>query len=345
VTDPVTGAAITRRPLEVDVSTAVQCAGARLGGWVCAPATPDPARPPVVLACLAGGTCSTGYWDLEVEGRADYSMAAYLASRGFVVVAFDHLGIGASSPVDDIYRVTPTIAAVAQAAALDAALRALRADLGDCTAVGVGHSMGGMILTVLQHDYGLFDAIAVLGHGGDGLPDVLTAEEAALHVDRPYPEVEADIVALARTRFGPDATVPSKRPVPRTRPVPGSFLLPDVPDDVRAAFVAQQVPQVFSCGLTSMIPGSTDAHKAAIDVPVFLAFGDHDLTGNYVGNLARYESTDDRTVFVLRGSAHCHNQATTRLQLWDRLAVWARGVDEGVSAQRLGDRGRSPGFS
>jgi pimeloyl-ACP methyl ester carboxylesterase len=287
---------------------------ARLGGWVLEP----PGPPLAVLACLVGGTCTTAYFDLPIPG---YSMAEHLAARGFVVVAFDHLGLGASERVDDLYRVTPTVAAAAQAEAIGEVL----ASYADVPAIGVGHSMGGMLLTVLQHDRVLFDAVAVLGHGGDGLPEVLSDDEASLRVDRPYPEVEHDIEALARVRFADDS------PVPRKRPAKGPFLLPDVPDAVRDAFVAQQVSNLFSCGLTSMIPGATDTHKAGIDVPVFLAFGDHDLTDDYEGARAKYTGAPGTELFVLPGSGHCHNQANTRVQLWDQLANWARSVSQ-VSA-------------
>jgi pimeloyl-ACP methyl ester carboxylesterase len=284
----------------------------RLGGWVRAPER----EPVAVLACLAGGTCTTAYFDLRVPGLPGYSMAEHLVGLGFAVVALDHLGLGASDEVDDLYAVTPTVAAAAQADALGALL----ARFEGVPAIGVGHSMGGMLLTVLQADHAAFDAVAVLGHGGDGLPEVLTADESAVAVDRAYAEIEPDIEALARVRFGPDS------PVLRKRPTKGPFLLPDVPDAVREAFVAQQVSNLFTCGLTSMIPGATDGPKAAIDVPVFLAFGDHDLTDDYEGARAKYTAATEVELFVLPGSGHCHNQASTRVQLWDRLAGWAEQV-------------------
>jgi pimeloyl-ACP methyl ester carboxylesterase len=315
-------------PLEIDVSDAVPFPGTHhLGGWICAAPPLDHDRTTVVVSCLAGGTCSTGYYDLQVEGLADYSMARHLAARGLVVVAFDHLGIGASSRADDVFLVTPRVAAAAQ----DHAFREVAARLGDgtlvaglapvteLTTVGLGHSMGGMILTVQQALHGTFDAIAVLGHGGDGLPGVLTDDELHVRTGRGPDELERAIVALARTRFG---TTPA---VPRKRPVPASFLLPDVPDVVRAAFIAQQAPLLFSCGLTSMIPAASDDVKATITAPVFLAFGDHDLTDEYEASLAKYRSANDATLFVLAGSAHCHNQAGTRAVLWDRIAAWTTG--------------------
>ena len=95
---------------------------------------------------------------------------------------------------------------------------------------------------------------------------------------------------------------------------------------MRAAFVAQQTDLIFSCGLTSMLPFATDRDKAAITVPVFLGFGEHDLTQDFAGSVGRYGSSNDITLYVLPGSAHCHNQSALRTDLWDRLAHWARGL-------------------
>jgi hypothetical protein len=75
-----------------------------------------------------------------------------------------------------------------------------------------------------------------------------------------------------------------------------------------------------------MIPGSTDAEKAAVDVPLFLAYGDGDLTRNFTGAFARYGRVTDATLFVLENSAHCHNQATTRAALWDRMDRWVSSL-------------------
>ena len=75
-----------------------------------------------------------------------------------------------------------------------------------------------------------------------------------------------------------------------------------------------------------MIPGSTDAEKATVDVPLLLAYGDGDLTRNFSGAFARYACASDATLFVLHDSAHCHNQATTRAVLWDRMDRWVRSI-------------------
>ena len=38
---------------------------------------------------------------------------------------------------------------------------------------------------------------------------------------------------------------------------------------------------------------------------------------------AYYPRSHDVTLYVLRNSAHCHNFASTRTQLWDRIGLWA----------------------
>jgi pimeloyl-ACP methyl ester carboxylesterase len=234
-------------------------------------------------------------------------MADYLATRGAVVVALDHLGVGASSPVDDIFLVTPRVLAAVH----DHALRAIRKRIdGNLFTVGLGHSMGGMIATVQQARHRSFHALAVLGHGGDGLPQFIDG------TSRPAGDALHDLLPeLARARA-------ASPPADGRRLPPNSFFLPDVPRAVRDAFLGQQGDLLSSCGLASLIPGSVDAEKAAVDVPLFLGFGDHDLTDDYPGSLARYRSVADATLFVLRGSAHCHNQAVTRTLLWDRIISW-----------------------
>jgi alpha-beta hydrolase superfamily lysophospholipase len=317
---------LTTTAVSVDVSECVPFPGTfTLNGWVRASSTrTSPA--PILLCCLAGGKCSTGYFDLQVEGYPDYSMADYLAARGFIVAAFDHLGVGGSSPVDDLFLVTPRLASAVNDDAHRAVVGGLVSGtlvpgvppLPDLVPIGVGHSMGGMLLGVQQARHATFAAVAVLGHGV-GLPTVLTGEELSCAHDGTIGE-EA-VVRLARTRFAAPVA-PAASPPP-----PGSFLPADLPEPVRAAFVAQQTELLFSCGLTSMLPGSTDREKAAITAPVFLGFGEDDLTTDFMGCVARYTATNDISLFVVPGAAHCHNQSARRTMLWDRLAHWARGCN------------------
>jgi pimeloyl-ACP methyl ester carboxylesterase len=316
-------------------------------GWVIGRLDDEPS-PQTVFYCLAGGRCSTSYFDFQVDGHSGYSMAEYLARLGSVVISLDHPGIGSSTPVDDIFALTPSLVAAAHALAVgDIAVRLeeglLASDLGPVGVskiVGLGHSMGGMIAVVQQARYSSFDALAMLGHGGDGLPTLLTEAERAV-VDGPFETVEDRITDLARKRArpesagpegtlpesaGPEGTLPESAARPRRLPA-GSFFASDVPRSVRDAFVAQQTELLHTCGLASMLPGATDRDKAVIDVPVFLAFGDQDLTTDYRAGLSRYSSVTDATLVTVSPSGHCHNQSSSRTTLWDRLDRWAGALN------------------
>src|SRR5437762_3526342 len=61
---------------------------------------------PVVVVAYPGGTYTWRYYHLEVPGRSGYSFAQHLAASGCVVVACDHIGIGASSPVPSAEALT-----------------------------------------------------------------------------------------------------------------------------------------------------------------------------------------------------------------------------------------------
>jgi pimeloyl-ACP methyl ester carboxylesterase len=79
-------------------------------------------------------------------------------------------------------------------------------------------------------------------------------------------------------------------------------------------------------GLTSMIPGSVDREMAAVDVPVFLALGEHDIAGDPHAIPACFTGCRDFTLFVLPGTGHNHNVAPDRELLWERFVVWARAA-------------------
>jgi pimeloyl-ACP methyl ester carboxylesterase len=229
------------RALEVDVSGVAGLPGTHvLRGWLREPSSiwPEPRTP--LIYCLAGGRCTTAYFDLHADGLAGWSMADYLAARGAIVVALDHLGVGASSPVDDIFLVTPRVLAAVH----DHALRIIRKRVdGNLFIVGLGHSMGGMIATVQQSRHRSFDALAVLGHGGDGLPQFIDG------ASRPTGDALHDrLPELARAHA-------ASPPADGRRLPPNSFFLPDVPRAVRDAFLGQQSELLPSCGLASLIPG------------------------------------------------------------------------------------------
>ena len=198
-----------RSTVEVDVSDVVPLPGRHVvRGVALAPSNPSPARSPtLVWCCLPGGNCTSNYFDLRIDGdHTSYSMAAHLADAGSVVLALDHLGTGASSPVDDSFLVTPEVLATANHAAFTALLGRLRQGslvpgLGPVVAavpIGLGHSMGAMITIIGQARFGTYAAVANLGGGGGGLPQYLH-DPRWVTWDRE--QLRASLVALARQQF------------------------------------------------------------------------------------------------------------------------------------------------
>ena len=79
------------------------------------------------------------------------------------------------------------------------------------------------------------------------------------------------------------------------------------------------------CGLGSMLKCAAPDVKL-IDVPVFVGYGERDITGNARATGDALASCPDISLFELPGSGHNHNVAPNRTDLWDRLGVWASTV-------------------
>jgi len=260
---------------------------------------------PVVCCCLPGGGMSRGYFDLRVPAElGNFSMARHLVDRGFVVVTLDPPAVGDSDTPDDGYTLTPDVVAAVDARAFEQVV----AQWPDAFRVGVGHSAGALLTVVQQARHGTYHALGLLGYGNGGHERfALTSEER---------EQAGGIVELTRERFG--------RPLPRGSTATSDFLLGgmDVPSDALDALGSVKSCLLAVVGLVSMIPGSTAAEMAAVDVPVFLGLGEHDIAGDPHGIPAFFTGTNDVTLFVLPGTGHNHNVAPAREVLWDRLATW-----------------------
>jgi pimeloyl-ACP methyl ester carboxylesterase len=278
-----------------------------------------------VLVCFPGGGMNRRYFDIPVPG---YSMAAYLADRGHLVVLMDHPGLGDSDVPDDPWQLTPRAVAEIDAyavAQLGATLAAggVAPDLPAAPAglpvrtIGVGHSMGAMLVAGQQAAAKPYEGLALLGHSGYGLPQVLTPAELA-YAGRPE-ELREAIEGLTRARFG--------RPLTGSATSVSEWLTGDgVPDEVIAAMSVTSAPLLTMSGLTSMIPGSLEPEMASITVPVLVAVGEHDIVGPTDRLADDLPAAQPVTVAVIPGASHNHNVAPTRQLLWDALADWLVSV-------------------
>ncbi len=148
------------------------------------------------------------YFDLPEEVPGGWSMARHLVeSYGVAVAAIDHLGVGDSPPPEDPYTLTPRVVAAVNHHVTEQVVALLGGGAVDdeppfspTTLVGLGHSMGAMLVVHQQARHRTFAGVALLGFGAAGLPEHLDEDEAA-YAGRPD-ELELALPALVASRFG-----------------------------------------------------------------------------------------------------------------------------------------------
>jgi hypothetical protein len=86
------------------------------------------------------------------------------------------------------------------------------------------------------------------------------------------------------------------------------------------------------CVVAMMSRGYVAEEAASVDVPVFLGFGERDVSEAPHNEPTMFPRATDITVFVVPQMAHMHNFASTRRLLWERSLDW---VDAIVHAHRI----------
>jgi alpha-beta hydrolase superfamily lysophospholipase len=155
--------------LSFNVDACIGGTTATQAAWLFAPA--DPGRAKAVLVCLAGGSYDKHYWHLEVPGQPRYSFAEHMQALGYVVVAVDHLAVGDSTDPDASHELgLPLLASGDALVAKQVRERLMTGTLqpglpGGLPLIGVGHSMGACLTTMVQADSDVYDAVVLLGYG------------------------------------------------------------------------------------------------------------------------------------------------------------------------------------
>jgi pimeloyl-ACP methyl ester carboxylesterase len=284
---------------QIDVSGRVGLPGTlETAVTVCAPdVVPDACA---LISCFPGGGYSRAYFDFHRPELPGPSQAEFHVARGRIVVTCDHIGVGDSSlPDPDV--ITFEHLAAANHATVEEVVRALRvgtidtriAPIAPRVVVGVGQSMGGCIGIVQQARHRSFDALAVLGYSG-----------ARMHLPEPPPGVDA-----LRHAFHWDEE-------------PASLVDADLggaSQPWRSATMPSCVPLMAQSGLVA-----DDARQ--VDVPLFLAAGERDVIEDLYTEPEAFRASRDITLFRLDRSAHMHNFAPTRAELWSRLDAWVTGL-------------------
>jgi pimeloyl-ACP methyl ester carboxylesterase len=298
----------------------------RQGAWLFLPERPADAQ--AVLLCLAGGCYDKHYWHVEVEGHPAYSFGEHMAALGFVVIAVDHLGIGESTdPISSGPLGLELLAAGDAEVARQVRERLRRGELHDAlppgptvALIGVGHSMGACLTPMVQATAHPYDAVVLLGYGVQ-ITNVYDDKADAADLEQRIQQTLELSCQLAGAK-------PSDSHIigPRTY-LAELFYAGEVPPDVIQADTAVQSRVPLRAAAEVTTPGMVEHYAPQVDVPVFLAFGNAlDVSPNPYAEPGNYTGSPDVTLYLVPESGHCHNFASHRGQLWDRIARWVSTI-------------------
>jgi alpha-beta hydrolase superfamily lysophospholipase len=280
---------------------------------------------PVSIFAWPGGGYSQRYFDLHLPGRTGYSQAEHHAIRGIVLVTCDHLGVGGStvprSSLDNRDLASANAATARHVMSrlregtLDSELRAMPG----LAAVGLGHSYGALLLTLLQADDPVFAGVGFLGWSG--IKPVIPCDRAhpllAVMSDRRIPGLDHPYRAAFHWDDVPDSIVAEDLDGYPYRP--GGAPVP--------AWAARCTPGGPNAAVGRPPRGVSVADEARrIDVPVLIGLGERDIAPDPWAEPSAYRASGDITLIVVPSMAHAHNFAGTRHMLWDRISEWATTV-------------------
>ena len=295
--------------------------GASIAARCYAPVDPSGTRlpHPVWVFAIHGSGADWRYWDIWVPGREEqgYSFAEFITRRGVGLVSIDVLGVGESRfPADGALLTLDLLGSAHAQAAAECRKRLAEGRLipglqpiPDVRWCGIGHSGGAGCTMVVQGDYASFDLIGLHGMPADDF-EVLGGHDGvrgALSLD-----------ASGMLGGGHDAQVDSVAAL-RSR---ARAHMDDVPDVVINARDARTFPPSFP---SMMRRGVLLPYARRIVCPVFTAFGEIDYGGSPFEEPRRFAGSSDVTVHIQPGSAHQHNTATTRGEIWLALYNWIYG--------------------
>jgi pimeloyl-ACP methyl ester carboxylesterase len=189
--------------------------------------------------------------------------------------------------------------------------------------VGVGQSMGGFMVMAAQAAHVTFDAVAALGSS-------FTQTRLALKPGRRYPPRDADLATLMAA-VQEDSDMLASFHCAGT---PRALVEADFAPGLTAPWRSATTPD---CTHTLLRPAILAREVAAVRVPVFLGYGEVDVTPEPLADVAAFRSTADISLLVVRGMAHMHNFAPTRRVLWRRLTRFAQAAADTVADQRAAE--------
>ena len=260
------------------------------------------------LFCLPGGGASADFFDLT----KGFSFAKNMSARGYTLITLDHPGT-ATNPLPDDHSFLSPREAADFIAAISEQLN-ISEDI-----IGIGHSMGGMTTTLIQAKHRPFKAIGLFGSSAGGLEWGLSEEERA-YIDKPK-DFARDLEKLTLTKFGRAFTkIPSG---PSGKSITFGGETPELTQRLREISC-----ELYAAGgMMSMTRGSFRKEVEAIDVPIFFAFGDHDIGIPPADAPKDYINAPSTELVILENTGHNHFAFKSIEILCEKLDHWASNLD------------------
>jgi pimeloyl-ACP methyl ester carboxylesterase len=314
--------------------------GRRLAGVVVV--AQDVGSRPTTLVCLPGASYGREYWDLQIPDTLtmsdesveenSYSFAEFAATRGFVVVALEPLGVGESDhPADG--PCTLEILTAAGSEALDDLRHRLSSGtlcrdlpaISDTPLVLIGHSTGAVLALSEQAHFSRYDALSLLG-----LNFVQMEQRLAVVASRTHSIASSVGEARIRSLYGSAwRGLDTIDKMDKNLMDLDFFHGPNGDPRLRNFDAAHSIPwpaRPIVEGFDNI--ASLRKLASVIGVPLFLGYGEGELDGlpSPHANSTWFSKSMDVTLYVAPDSYHCHNFSRARHELWRRICEWVHAV-------------------
>lgn len=265
----------------------------------------------VTLFCLPGGGLTQDYFNLD----PDFSFIQIMQNLGYTIVTQDNFGTGENVLPDTYPFHTPRHAAHYLSQAL-----AIWQQDGSITPpiIGIGHSMGGMMMMLMQGKYKPFTALGLFGSSAGGL-DWGLSEEEKIYINQDI-IFERDLESLSLAKFKMAFTRSGGGPSGQSIVFGGQN--PALTQRLRDISCKMN----SAAALMSMMRGSFQTEVSAIDVPILFAFGDHDIGIPPQDVPKDFINAPKTDLIILKNTGHNHFAFSSIKPLCNKLDHWASNL-------------------